>query len=239
MSGSVCATEPWRTKLLRGRFDGKAWRGGFAISLAENWKTYWRVPGAGGIAPDFQASGENLLAFAVQLPLPHRFVSEGGDIIGYKNEVVFPFLAEVRKPLSPVILNLDAFLGVCDAVCIPVKVSHQVTFDPTKSELADDAMIERWLYRVPKIVQGTGPIQSARLGSDDGKMILSLELSEQPDDIFVEGQPLHYFHAPTLMRGVAFLQISGANSRDDVRKSPLRVTLSIGGLGVEQWISLT
>ena len=47
---------------------------GWEISLAPGWKTYWRVPGPGGIPPEAVRSGsENTQSLALRFPEPEVF----------------------------------------------------------------------------------------------------------------------------------------------------------------------
>jgi DsbC/DsbD-like thiol-disulfide interchange protein len=101
------------TRLLKGGFDGAVWWSGLSITLAPHWKTYWRVPGDGGIAPSLDITGENIMASRVDYPVPHRIAGESGTTIGYQDLVVFPIALTPGDVTRPVTANLKAFFGVC------------------------------------------------------------------------------------------------------------------------------
>ena len=75
--------------LLTGEVDPVAGTvmGGLEVQLNDDWKTYWRSPGEGGIAPEakWQAS-DNLKQVEWLWPLPERFELLGIHALGYKKE---------------------------------------------------------------------------------------------------------------------------------------------------------
>jgi DsbC/DsbD-like thiol-disulfide interchange protein len=130
------AEQPWSAHLLKGGFMDNAWWAGLAISLEPKWKTYWRVPGDGGIAPLLELTGSNLKSARYLHPLPQRFRDEAGETIGYKNEVVFPMAAEPADAMKPLQLKFKSFFGVCDVVCIPARFEVDLSFDATDRRMA-------------------------------------------------------------------------------------------------------
>ena len=72
---------------------------GVDVGLAEGWKTYWRMPGDAGLAPDFNWAGStNLKSTNILWPVPKRFVLLDLDNIGYHDRVVFPVEIERIDP---------------------------------------------------------------------------------------------------------------------------------------------
>ena len=236
MAGSTAQAEeaPWSARLLQGGFDGAIYWGGVAIRLAPHWKTYWRVPGAGGVAPDFQAMGDNLKQFSFYLPTPKRFDSASGEAIGYKDFVVYPMgfaPTDISKALT---VNVSGFMGVCDEVCIPAKFDGSLTFAPD-STAGDQLLISQWLGMSP-VVSAHGPVQLAKAILIDDKVGLQLTLSEAVGDIFVEGLAQHYFQAPVFSGLTAILVVTGAKTLNDLSGQSLRITsVAIKG-GLEQTI---
>jgi DsbC/DsbD-like thiol-disulfide interchange protein len=239
------ATPPWSARLLKGGFDGTAWNAGLAISLTEHWKTYWRVPGDGGIAPALDIIGDNIKQSRISFPTPTRFRDAAGMTIGYKNEVVFLLALEPVDPARPVVMSLKSFFGVCDVVCIPAQFAGDVVFDPAQSDAPDQILLSDWKKRVPVMKPQSvsepahEPIISAKAKLEGDKMILSLELAEAVDNIFVEGDPKHYFGEPTLTRGQATLTVSGAKSVDELRATRLRITIVTANAALEQMLNVS
>ncbi len=231
------AEQPWSAKLLKGGFDGTVWWSGLSITLAPKWKTYWRVPGDGGIAPSIELSGENLKSSHVDYPVPHRIVSEQGTTIGYKEAVVFPIAVSPQDMERPVKLSLKAFFGVCDEVCIPAPYNADVTFDPNIAAAPDQVLISEWQAKVPQLTTD-GPVTKALVEMRDGKPVLLLDTSEAITEIFVEGNPLHYFGKPMLMRGLVRMDVAGVKTLDELRATPLRITMQTHGKALEQVVTV-
>jgi DsbC/DsbD-like thiol-disulfide interchange protein len=228
--------EPWQARLLRGQFDGNAWRAGLHIILLPGWKTYWRVPGASGIAPAIEATGENLKSSTILYPTPQRLKAGEDDIIGYKEEVVFPILLQPVDLAKPMAIKLKSFLGVCDEVCIPVQYEATATFKPAGSASADDAMLATWMARLPKSASDVVTAATATL--ERGKPSLQIALAKPVQDIFVEGKSTHYFHAPHFAGSNAKLTVSGATTLDELKGEPIRLTMITEQSGVEQKVTI-
>ena len=234
---ALAANPPWSARLLKGGFDGKVWWSGLHITLASPWKTYWRVPGEGGIAPDLKLHGDNIADRKLLFPLPQRYEDEAGMVIGYKTEVVLPFSLEPMDANTPVVLDFKSFFGVCEVVCIPAQHDAVLTFDPARSDAPDQALISQWQKRVP-VFALEGPVIKAKATLEDGKPHLLLDMLAAVDDIFVEGGPTLYFGKPRLMRGLASLPVSGAKTIDELRGGQVRLTMDAGGRGLEQMVAV-
>jgi DsbC/DsbD-like thiol-disulfide interchange protein len=229
--------QPWSAQLLQGGFDGTQWWAGLAITLQPRWKTYWRVPGDGGISPQIEAVGENLKGQAVHFPLPHRFESVAGTTIGYKEFVVFPLALIPKDANQRMAINLKSFLGVCDEVCIPAQFATELTFDPAHVNAPDQALISQWQGLVPAVVK-PGPVVSATAEMREGKPALLLTLSKPVRDVFVEGKALHYFGKPVFEQGTAILPVYGAKTVGELKDGELRITVADGAKGLEQSVTV-
>jgi DsbC/DsbD-like thiol-disulfide interchange protein len=241
---SKAAAPPWSLKLLQGGFDGTAWNGGIAIALDDNWKTYWRVPGDGGIAPSFQLKGDNIKSSRIDYPTPQRFKDEAGTTIGYKNQVVFPFVIEPIDENKPVALLFEAFFGVCDAVCIPAQVSQALRFDPAHANAPDQAVITEWRKQLPVLKpQGIAepaqePVAKATAIDEADTVVLKLELNEAVTDVFVEGDAKYYFGTPVLTEASALIRVNGAKQAAELKAAKLRITLVLKNAALEQMITV-
>ncbi len=229
------AAQPYTIRFISGGFDGTVFHGGLEVRMAAGWKTYWRVPGAGGIPPDIAAKGENLAAFRFAFPLPRRFHGEDGETIGYKDEVVFPFEIEAKDTAKPVVAGLSAFFGVCETICIPVQARDSITWKPIAASTGNDLTLLLWRQRVPRLVED-GPARQASIVEKAGKAYLHVVLKEMVRDIFVEGNALHYYSAPQWQEGglAATLEIHGVKAPEAMRGKSLRLTIDRGGVGLEQ-----
>lgn len=90
------------------------------VDLAPGWKTYWREPGAAGIAPQFDWSGSRNVANArVIWPTPEVFDDASGRTIGFAHQMTVPVIITPANPAEPVSLSLTADYGVCKDICVP------------------------------------------------------------------------------------------------------------------------
>ena len=96
------------------------------LTLAPDWKTYWRSPGDAGIPPLFDWSGsENLASVRFHWPRPHVFTINGLQSIGYKHQLVLPIELVPQDPSRPIRLHATVDLGVCRDICMPASLSVQ------------------------------------------------------------------------------------------------------------------
>jgi DsbC/DsbD-like thiol-disulfide interchange protein len=231
---SFAAASRYDVRLISGGTDGNVWQAGIAIAMEKNWKTYWRVPGDSGIPPQFDWAGsENIGGIDVLYPVPRRYNDESGESLSYKDEAVF--LLNVTTTAQPAKLSLGMFFGVCDVVCIPAQAKIELMQPMSSGAPADVALLERWASRVPKKV-GEGPVKSARLGKDSGKLILTLDGSF--DDVFVESETSAFFRKPEFSGGEARITISGLADLSKLDGKTLTVTLAQGESGLEQQVRL-
>jgi DsbC/DsbD-like thiol-disulfide interchange protein len=229
--------QPWSARLLRGGFDGTQWWSGLSITLRQGWKTYWRVPGDGGIAPAFELTGNNVASTQVSYPAPHRFVAASSTTIGYKDAVVFPIAVTPQDIAKSVTVTLKAFFGVCEEVCIPAPFESQVTFLPATSSAPDQRLIADWQAKVPSLGD-MGPITKVSAGTHKGQLALVVNTRVTVSDLFVEGNPLHYFEAPVIMEHTCLVPVKGAKSADELRATPVRITLLSGSIALEQMMTV-
>lgn len=232
------AEVPWSMGLLQGGFDGKAYRAGLQVNLLPHWKTYWRMPGAGGISPAIDATGQNLKSFGFDFPLPQRFMVAADEVIGYMDEVVFPLRIEPVDFSLPVTATLQAFIGVCEVVCIPAKFEQTLVLSPGNAQASDAAVISDWHAKVPKLSGADGPLRAATALTTTSGFAVKLELATPVKDIFAEGKSAHYFHAPQFDGNTASLTVSGVKILDELKNTPLRLTFTLENGSLEQFVTV-
>ncbi|WP_209426021.1 protein-disulfide reductase DsbD domain-containing protein [Pararhodobacter sp. SW119] len=126
------------------------------LQLAEGWKTYWRIPGEAGIAPQFDWSrSQNAASVRARWPRPVVFDQNGYRSIGYANELVLPLEVTPRRAGRPVALRGEFTIGICSDICIPVDLSLAQVL---RGGTAPDPLIAAALTR------GTEPAAGAGLG---------------------------------------------------------------------------
>lgn len=233
---AAAAELPYRVTLVGDGYDGTGWHTGVRIELDPGWKTYWRMPGDAGIAPEFSWSARPEAALHVDYPVPQRFSGAGGETVGYENEVVFPVGVLTVKD-TEVKLHLDLFFAVCKDICIPAKAEASIRLGPMVRDPQGTALVERWEKAVP--VEGT-PVRSARVTDEAGKPVLELTLAEAVDDIFVEAPGGAYVGAPQFSADGLTARLPVANVKDAaaLKGAALAVTLRKGEAGLEQSLTL-
>jgi hypothetical protein len=226
----MATDKPWKQNFLYGGFDGSIHHAGLAIKLERGWKTYWRVPGEGGIPPAIMVQGENVATADVGYPVPSRIIGADGESLGFKGEVVFPIRIVPADPAQKVSLQFSSFVGVCDVVCIPARFDHAAELPPVAHSTADLAVIERWRNRVPK--PGRGPVTHAHW--QDGS--LSFGLLSRVDELFVDFMDggLLFSHAPEISGGTATARVSGLKAGSSLSGRAIKVYPVVDGLAVEQ-----
>lgn len=99
---------------LRTAAQGKEQQLLLDIRLQSGWKTYWRTPGEGGIAPEIRWQNPNVKA-QWHWPIPARFDVSGLTTQGYKGDITLP--VELSN-LNGSTLNGTLTLSTCSDVCI-------------------------------------------------------------------------------------------------------------------------
>jgi DsbC/DsbD-like thiol-disulfide interchange protein len=237
---ALAAKNPWEAKLLAGSFDGGKYLAGLHLKLDPNWKTYWRVPGSGGVAPDFQFSGSNVKSAIAQLPTPMRLDVNGDEIIGYKGEVIYVFEVTPEDVAKPVLLNVNAFLGVCETICIPVPIKAEINLTPIQSSTPDATLLSVAQQKLPRVTSGTGPVTKATLDTSGAEPALVMHFNMPVTDVFVEGKPTTYVRKPQFSADglSARMTLAGKSAITDLTGATLRVTLIERGMGLEQMVSV-
>ncbi|TDP40596.1 suppressor for copper-sensitivity B [Idiomarina aquatica] len=160
--------------------DGKA-LATLEVQLDNDWKTYWRAPGEGGVAPSFNHQQlENIAAVEWLWPLPQTYSLQGLNTIGYQNNVVFPLLVELNEQ-GAFNWQTTLTLSTCTTVC--VLTEYQINLSGDTSQWAVDSQrAERFQIarsRVP--VQRNTPIEAVW---DNDRQLLSVSSVQGIEQIY-------------------------------------------------------
>jgi len=222
VTAAAHADDDWHARVVIGGFDGADFWAGLVVTLGEGWKTYWRVPGEAGIPPQIKVSGGDVTSCEVLYPLPERIVDDSGEAIGYHRTVMFPLRIATAKTSTSIAGNVSAFFGVCQQICKPAK------FEGTLDGAWDEAdFIRKWRDMVP----AAGNFIT---GVSQKKDVLTLKLSQQVDDIFIEGPEGLYFRKPSVSGSIAQVKIDGLAAGQKLKGSQLKFTAAMHGKGLEQ-----
>ncbi|KXF81264.1 protein-disulfide reductase DsbD family protein [Enterovibrio coralii] len=123
------------------------------VTLEGDWKTYWRSPGEGGVAPslNWQAS-KNIDRVDWFWPAPHRYDLLGIDTLGYKHDVVFPIALHVEDISTPATFAGTLTLSSCTTVCVLTDYPFSLSFVPQQLTTNVDALhlYAKAVSQVPK-----------------------------------------------------------------------------------------
>ena len=128
---------------------------GVDLKMEPGWHTYWKNPGAAGMATKIQWQlPPGITAGEIQWPLPEKLPPAEVTTYGYNDEVVLLVPLKFAADLKPGPLDLKAKVSwlECKEACIPGSGSVEATLnigEQTKTSSAA-ATIESWQNKVPK-----------------------------------------------------------------------------------------
>jgi len=206
---SAAGTSPWSRSahsslrlLDGGPAPGAGRLGGIEISLAPDFKTYWRSPGDSGLPPIFDwSASSNVKGISVLWPVPVRFADGLGTSVGYAESVVLPIVVTPDDPARPVDLRLKADYAVCSTLCIPGHATTELSIAPgAPADAERRRRIEGFLARVPasaKPGEGRAPAVLRAVGAEKEIEIETLvPPSSREPDVFIEAAEGWYFGTP-------------------------------------------
>ncbi len=195
--------------------NAKVLPAGIELKLEPGWHTYWRYPGDSGLPPRFDFSGsQNLAAAKISYPAPHLFTDKTGNILGYKDHVVFPVRVTPKQPGQPVKLHVKIDYAICAKICVPARGQATLTLSPGTS--ANQAPLAAAEAQVPKSVTPAKLGLTLKRTSEAQKPAVAVDIvapQGQPIQLFVEGPsgewalpvPKETPGAPTGKRRFSFL----------------------------------
>ncbi|WP_444878139.1 protein-disulfide reductase DsbD family protein [Citrobacter koseri] len=133
------------------------------VKLEDGWKTYWRSPGEGGVAPAI-AWKENMPAVDWFWPTPSRFDVAGMTTQGYHHRVTFPMA--VRGP-SPAMLSGVLTLSTCSNVYL--LTDYPFTLKPSAH---DPAFAHDYAQAMGQIPLSRGLTQTLSVGARPGALVV-------------------------------------------------------------------
>lgn len=104
---------------LTGEREGNQLHALLEVTLADDWKTYWRSPGEGGIAPELNwQSSTNIRQVDWHWPLPSRQNLLGFNTLGYAGDLAFPLVLHLDDPDQPMTFQGVFTLPSCTYICV-------------------------------------------------------------------------------------------------------------------------
>lgn len=121
------------------------------IEMPDNFRTYWRIPGEGGLPPAVTVDVGNA---EILYPLPKVEKTDGYVDYVYHGHTVLPM--KLNVPLGARHVSIAVTLGICDQICMPVDAHFDVDLGQAP-EGDDQAMIEAALATIPATWQFPDP----------------------------------------------------------------------------------
>ncbi|WP_275075495.1 protein-disulfide reductase DsbD family protein [Providencia rettgeri] len=138
------------------------------VKLDDGWKTYWRSPGEGGVAPEIAWSSP-VETIDWQWPAPERFDVAGVSTQGYMGDIVFPITVSSSDKLDK--LSGVLTLSTCSNVCI-------LTDYPFELDLTEPAPADfTWAFNQAKgaVPPTSGLVEQAKAGFANEKLVIELQ----------------------------------------------------------------
>ncbi|WP_319781948.1 protein-disulfide reductase DsbD family protein [Oceanisphaera sp. IT1-181] len=180
------------------------------VRLTDDWKTYWRSPGEGGIAPrlDWQAS-DNLADVNWQWPMPERFSLLGIETQGYQHEVDFPLQLTPSDTGQASTFNAQLTLPSCTTVCVLTDYQLQLPLDANWQ--VDEQLSHDYQQAVAKVPRVASLVSSETLTWDKASQQLEITLNNergwQQPAIYVDELDEAIFSQPTFAINDQQLQV--------------------------------
>ncbi|EPL9571817.1 protein-disulfide reductase DsbD family protein [Providencia rettgeri] len=138
------------------------------VKLDEGWKTYWRSPGEGGVAPEIVWSSP-VETTDWQWPAPGRFDVAGVSTQGYMGDIVFPITVTSSDKLDK--LSGVLTLSTCSNVCILTDYPFELDLtEPTPADFT-------WAFNQAKgaVPPTSGLVEQSKAGFANEKLVIELQ----------------------------------------------------------------
>lgn len=161
------------------------------VKLTGDWKTYWRSPGEGGVAPsiDWEKS-QNLTKVDWQWPYPQKYELLGIETLGYKGDTVFPMTLHVEDMNKPVTIDATLTLSSCTTICVLTDYHIQLAFLPSDLEVDEDVMFT-YAQAVSSVPQASPFVEVTEANWDANQSKLQIKLTNsqgwQKPEVLVDG----------------------------------------------------
>ena len=207
------------------------------VHLEKGWKTYWRSPGEGGIAPAIVWNTP--VSVAWRWPTPQRFDVAGISTQGYRGDVSFPM--EVKGPL-PKRLSGVLTLSTCSNVCILTDYPFSLDMAAPAGE-GFDYDFTRATGSLP-LKSGLTDRLSARYASGTLTLEATREAGWRQPALYIDdmegvdfGKPAYRIEGRVL-RATVPVSDGWGESAPDISRRALSVVLADGGQAQESTVTI-
>jgi len=227
------------------------------VSLDEGWKTYWRSPGEGGVAPTFewQPHSTNINSIDWSWPTPKRYPVLGVETVGYKDQIHFPIKLHLNDANEVTVLNGTLTLASCTTICVLTDYEVDLSFFPGALSLDQDVAFAyaQAVSSVP-IVVGESAIKAKNNNANITNLIsswdqvnqkvvvqLTSQVAWQQPDLFIDSSNPEldnvFYSKPTISVSdktvTASFSASSWAGDVDLQKATMNITVVDQGVAVE------
>lgn len=224
---------------------------GLHFRMKDGWKVYWRSAGDAGYPPKLDWSGsDNIDGVTISWPAPGRFQILGFNTLGYRDEVVLPLRARLKREGARTVARVGVDYLTCKEICIPIRENLELTLPAGPGPPSPEAhLISRFLAKVPGPGAGVGlTLERATLfgpvaSNPDEAMLRVSVASAEPltsPDVFVEGPEGIIFSEPSVQveeggrKTILDVPVSGLRfAKRNLTDSPLTLTFVAPPLAAE------
>ncbi|RSB18434.1 protein-disulfide reductase DsbD domain-containing protein [Citrobacter farmeri] len=210
------------------------------VKLENGWKTYWRSPGEGGVAPSIAWEGE-MPAVDWFWPTPTRFDVAGITTQGYHQQVSFPLTVRGTAPARLARLAGVLTLSTCSNVCLLTDYPFSLTPSQQDAGFAHD--YAQAMGRVP-LTQGLTHTLSA--SARNGELIVEAQRSGGwiSPALFLDSVEDADFAKPLIrvdgdrLRATVPVKDSWGEGAPNLRGKSLTIVLADNGVAQESQLSV-
>lgn len=179
-----------------GRPDADGQLKGFLdIQLKPGWKTYWRDPGDAGVPPSIDVSADPGVAKAeFAFPAPQRHDDGDFQWAGYDYPLALPVTFTVKQGAAPTRIDADVFLGICEAICVPVQTRLELT--PGVDSAADKAAVAAAFAAIPMPATAEFGVKLTEATADRILLEASHPGDPQRTELFLASEDGYVFRTP-------------------------------------------
>ncbi|MCS3433541.1 protein-disulfide reductase DsbD domain-containing protein [Klebsiella sp. BIGb0407] len=206
------------------------------IKLSDGWKTYWRSPGEGGVAPAIRWQ-ETQAPVQWLWPVPARFDVAGITTQGYHQQVTFPMQVTGDAPAT---FGGILTLSTCSNVCLLTDYPFSVT--PTHQ---DETFAHDYFKAMGQIPVKSGLTETLQVDYRQGELLLKAVRAEgwSNPDVYLDslgdavfGKPIFDVEGQTLK---ASIPVSDSWGEEAPNISGQLLTLVLEDQGIAQENQLT
>ncbi|WP_174634985.1 protein-disulfide reductase DsbD family protein [Yersinia thracica] len=213
-----------------------------SVQLEKGWKTYWRSPGEGGIAPTI-AWSPPLDAVKWYWPVPQRFDVSGISTQGYHEQVTLPMVISGKVPD---ILSGILTLSTCSNVCILTDYSFSLDLSSVVSAENQQQFEHDFAQAMGQVPIANALTQQIQAGFSQGEVHILAQRDEgwQRPELFFDtledvdlGKPVVTVLGHQLSVRVPATDGWGEET-GDLRGKPLTLVITDSGLAQEARVTI-